>query len=90
VITGSGDDRHEHITVLLQSGLFPFGVYMLGAYEENAQREANDSFPGDHSESIVNLGIKLLIFRQLSWREYFSSFGFGSAISQKLIKEKIL
>jgi len=38
----------------------------------------------------VNLGMKLLIFRQLSWREYFSSFGFGSAISQKMIKEKIL
>jgi hypothetical protein len=40
--------------------------------------------------STVNLGIKLLIFRQLSWRKYFSSFGFGSAISQKMIKEKIL
>jgi len=56
---------------------------MLGAYEENAQREANDGFPGDHSESIVNLGIKLLIFRQLSWREYFSSFGFSRQFLRK-------
>jgi len=38
----------------------------------------------------VNFDMKLLIFRQLSWREYFSSFCFGSAISQKMIKEKIL
>jgi hypothetical protein len=52
VITMSGHDRHEHIAVLLQSGLFPFGVYMPRADEENAQREATDSFPGDHSESI--------------------------------------
>jgi hypothetical protein len=38
----------------------------------------------------VKFAIKLPIFGELSWRWYFSSFGPGSAISQKLAKKKSL
>jgi hypothetical protein len=38
----------------------------------------------------VTLDIKLLIFRQLSWREYFFPLWLLKAISQKMVKEEKL
>jgi hypothetical protein len=64
----------DHLCVILALWL------NTGAFERHDGRVRDIQEVGG-----VNLGIKLLIFRQLSWREYFSSFGFGSAISQKMI-----
>jgi fatty-acyl-CoA synthase len=68
-----------------------FGLVTMLAPEQVLLRGLLCFFQGWWSAAglTVNFAIKLLIFRQLSWRAYFPLW-LLKAISQKLVKEKIL